>query len=94
MKRVDFSRMRFRAGLASEETFTQDIREQFADLVYTRCRGVAALELARKIYGSDGETEYSDREVEIMRECAMTCTPQMIDAFSTALEGGETDLKG
>ena len=47
-------------SLAHRDSIEQDVRETFADVIYRSCPGIAALELARKIYHSEGDTEYSE----------------------------------
>lgn len=84
--KLNFEKVKFYRGVSKKGTFEQDIREQFADIMYQTANGVAALTLAQKIYSSEGETEYSDREVSIIRQTAELCTPQLIDAVSGMID--------
>lgn len=85
-KKINFSRIEFKTDISGKNVFVQDIREDFANLVYTKCSGIAALELARKIYNSKDEEEYDDSECELIRACADTCTPQLIESITKLLE--------
>lgn len=84
--KLNFEKVKFYRGVSKRDAFEQDIREQFADIMYQTANGVAALTLAQKIYSSEGEVEYSDREVSIIRQTAELCTPQLIDAVSGMIE--------
>lgn len=78
--------MKIRAGIADKNCYLQDVRETFADVIYRGCNGIAALELARKIYRSEGEEDYTDDEVGIIRQAASVCTPQFIESINTMIE--------
>lgn len=84
--KLNFEKVKFYRGVSKKDTFEQDIREQFADIMYQTANGVAALTLAQKIYSSEGETEYSEMEVSIIRQTAELCTPQLIDAVSGMID--------
>ncbi len=73
-----------------------DARESFANLIYLHVNGIRAHALAMKIYQSNGETEYSQDEVRLIKEVAeRMCTPNFIDGLNEQLEGGknESDLQ-
>ncbi len=64
-----------------------DAREAFADLVYMNINGIAAHDLAFKIYRSDGPTAFSDNEVAIIRKVAESCaTPAFLDGLMGCLK--------
>lgn len=84
--KLNFKGMKIRAGIADKNCYLQDVRETFADVIYRGCNGIAALELARKIYRSEGEEDYTDDEVGIIRQAASVCTPQFIESINTMIE--------
>lgn len=84
--KLNFKGMKIRAGIADKNCYLQDVREKFADVIYRGCNGIAALELARKIYRSEGEEDYTDDEVGIIRQAASVCTPQFIESINTMIE--------
>ncbi len=66
-----------------------DAREAFADLVYMNINGIAAHDLAFKIYRSDGPTAFSDNEIAIIRKVAESyATPAFLDGLMECLKGG------
>ena len=82
MKKLDFSKVEVFAGISKKTLFVKDIREVFADAMYSRCIGLKAHALAFKIYNSKGEEEYSDEEIRIINECAENFwSPNIIDAI-------------
>lgn len=66
MKKIDFQHFRLSVGVANTNFTQTDVREGFADIIYKNASGIAALELARKIYTSEGETEFDDKEVKLI----------------------------
>lgn len=69
---------------------TVDARETFADMVYKNVNGIKAHALALKIYESEGETEYSDGEVRLIRTVAeRLCVPGFIDGLNEQLNNND-----
>lgn len=82
MKKIDFSKMEICTGISHELCVVRDIREDFADTMFKNMIGLPALALALKIYNSNGEEEYDDKEVKIIKACAENFTsPNVIDAI-------------
>lgn len=84
--KLNFKEMKIQAGIADTNCYLQDVRETFADVIYRGCNGIAALELARKIYRSEGEEDYTDDEVGIIRQAASLCTPQFIESINEMIK--------
>ncbi|MGN1230126.1 MAG: hypothetical protein ACI4T5_10815 [Prevotella sp.] len=83
MKKVNFTSLSVRTGIGSDQTTQLNIKESFANMLYTQVSGIAALTLAQKIYKSQGEEEYDDNEYDlIMRVANAMCTPAIIEALS------------
>lgn len=87
--KLNFKQMEVIAGISDKNTYLQDVRESFANIVYRMGNGIACLELARKIYNSDGDEEYTDNEVKIIRQMSHTCTPQFIESINRMLNKEE-----
>lgn len=86
---INFKKLLIYTSLAHSESIEQDVRETFADVIYRGCPGIAALELARKIYHSEGDTEYTEQEVNIIRQASRMCTAQFIEAIERILTNNE-----
>lgn len=86
MKKIDFQNFPLIGDFKKTKTVVTDVREDFANLVYTKVPGIAALELSRKIYNSEGETEYSDEEMELISKVVVQLTtPAFFDSFSNIM---------
>ena len=87
MKKINFTQVEIYKGVAKKTCFVQDIREAFADAIYSQSVGLKAHALAFKIYNSSGEVEYSDEEVKIIKQFAeQWCSPSLIDAINKMTE--------
>lgn len=84
--KINFEEVKFYFGVNKKDCFIQDVREQFADIIYRNGSGIASLELARKIYNSKDSEEYDEREIELIRQTALLCTPQFIEAIEELLK--------
>ena len=84
MKKINFANLSVRTGIGSYQTTRLNIKESFANMLYTQVSGIAALVLAQKIYKSEGEEEYDDNEYElIMRVANSMCVPAIIEALTS-----------
>lgn len=85
-KRINFAKLLIYTSIAHKESIEQDVRETFADVIYRTCPGIAALELARKIYHSEGEEVYNEQELNIIRQASRMCTAQFIETIEQLLK--------
>lgn len=84
--KIDFTKIEVPENLAKTRVAVVDIKESFADVIYQRGTGVACGALALKIYRSTPETEYDDREVELITALASRLlTPATIDGIKNAI---------
>ena len=84
MKKINFSSLSVRTGIGSDQTTQLNIKESFANMLYTQVSVIAAVVLAQKIYKSEGEEEYDDNEYElIMRVANSMCVPAIIEALTS-----------
>lgn len=87
MKRINFKEIEIFTDISKSKTFTGDGREEFANLLYTGCNGIAAHALALKIYQSEGAVEITVAEETIIMSVAeQRCTPAFIDGIRKQLE--------
>lgn len=90
MATLNFREFRIPAGISRREVRTADVREEFADILYTRVGGIRAHALALKIYNSGGAEEYSAEETGLIRSAAERhCLPCFIDGLYGQLEDRE-----
>lgn len=83
MKKIDFKHFKIYTTVSRKAAQTVDARETFADLIYKNVNGIKAHALALKIYNNEGETEYTDEEVQLIRTVAeQLCVPGFIDGLN------------
>ena len=83
--KVDFDEVKVYTSLDKMHGKVQNIRKEFADLVYTHGSGISSHVLALKIYNGNKDTEYDESEIELIRQFSMMCAPCIIDAFERVL---------
>ena len=83
MSKIDFQHFKIYASISHKASHTVDARENFADMIYNNVNGIKAHALALKIYDGEGETEYSEEEVKLIRAVAeQWCVPGFIDGLN------------
>ena len=80
--KLNFDKVEVYTDLSKKKSVEQNIREDFANFVYTQCTGIKAHALALKIYNGNPDTEYTPQEVEMVRGYSQGCTPAIIDAIT------------
>ncbi len=92
MKEIDFQYIKIYTTVSRKVAQTVDVRETFADMIYKNVNGIKAHALAMKIYNSEGETEYSEEEVKLIRAVAeQWCVPGFIDGLNDQLNNPKTE---
>lgn len=87
MKKINFKEFPIKKNMTGTEAIGTDIRESFADLIYSNVNGIKALTLAQKIYKSEGEEEFDEYEIELIKNVAENlCTAKIIDSLQAILE--------
>ena len=87
MLKINFKEIEVKPTFKSTTKMKLDLRENFADLIYTNTSGMRAFKLSEKIYDSEGEIELDDDEEQILFDLInQICTPQIIDAFNCIKE--------
>ena len=69
-KKVDFKNFPIRLNIGSDEVRKVDTRESIGNAVYHNAAGVRGLDLAMKIYKSEGVIELDDGEWSLLMQIA------------------------
>lgn len=69
------------ADIAHKDKIEADIRRDFADVIYKNANGVMAMDIAMKIYKTEGPVEFSLDEMEFLSIFVKDTTPQFQDSF-------------
>lgn len=89
MKKINFERFEIYTTINHKEVVVQDCREGFANIIYLNGSGVACHALAMKVYKSEGETEFSDEEIALMRQFAENFgNLSLLDSFDINIRDG------
>ena len=87
MKKINCGSLPVRTGIGADTTTRLNIKESFANMLYTQVNGIAALTLAQKIYKSEGETEYDEREIKTLTEVVDNiCFAAIVDAYHKIID--------
>lgn len=86
MKTVNFEKLRMVMDIEGINAVEQDVKKDFANLIYQQGKGIEFHALALKIFNSNGDTEYSLEECELIRQVSLSCAPFFIDAISNVLK--------
>ena len=87
MTKINFEQFPVYTDISRKNTLVGDVRESFANLLYTRANGVRMHALTMKIYQSHGPNAYDDEELRIIFSVAeeMT-TPAFFDSLKAHVE--------
>lgn len=78
---INFERVEIFTDVARTSCMIQNVKKEFADIIYRYGNGIEAHALALKIYNSNGNTEYSEDEVKLIRSVSKMLSPAFIDAI-------------
>ena len=81
MKKINFKEFQIQENLFSDTKTLVDIREGFSNVVYKNSQGIKGLDLALKIYKSDGEIEFNDDELQIIKNISEICIAPITKAI-------------
>ena len=85
--RINFEQFPLYKGIDRAEFGILNVKHVLAEELYTKGQGIAFHALALKIYNSEGETEYSDTEYDMLADFAEHClTPNFIDSLKALKE--------
>lgn len=86
MKKINFEKLEIFTDIAKTNKVEQNLKSEFANFIYKNAAGIEMHALALKIYNSEGETEYNDKECELIRAVSRSLAPFFIDAIENALK--------
>lgn len=87
MAKIDFKNFKIPTGIKRDRHQVGDARESVANMLYLNTNGIRAHALAMKIYQSEGEQEYTEQEVDSLRQVAENFgTPAFIDGLNEILD--------
>ena len=87
MPKINFQHFKMFQDIAHEQVVETDARKELADLLYKNVNGVAALDLAMRIFKSEGEMELSEDDMNILRPFVENgFTPAFIDSFNSNIK--------
>lgn len=87
MAKINFQAFDIYVSVNRKAVQTIDVREKFADMIYNNVNGIKAHALALKIYESEGEADYTEDEVKLVRVVAeRLCVPGFIDGLNEQLD--------
>lgn len=89
MKKINFKEFQIQENLFSNTKTTVDLREGFSNVVYKNSQGIKGLDLALKIYKSDGEIEFNDDELQIIKSVSEICVAPITKAIQDILNEDE-----
>lgn len=80
--KIDFENFRLFKGIDKKNVEVLNVKNVFADELYTRGQGIAFHALALKIFNSDANTDYNENEYQLMTMFAEHCmSPNFIDSL-------------
>lgn len=85
MKKINFKQFKTFTDITCEKTSLVDVRKPLADALYKNANGIAAHDLALRIYRSDGEIELEESDAQLLRNFAKNLTPIFMDSFEENL---------
>ena len=81
MKKINFKEFQIQENLFSDTKTIVDLREGFSNVIYKNSQGIKGLDLALKIYKSDGEIEFNDDELQIIKNISEICVAPITKAI-------------
>ncbi len=85
MKQINFKNFKQYDDISHETTTTVDLRHGFADLLYKNVNGIAAHDLAFRIYRSEGPVTINEEEEKIIIQLAEKGLPIFMDSLKDNL---------
>lgn len=92
--KLNFKQFMLFQGIDKQNIVLTDVSKAIANGLYSQAQGIAAHALALKIYNAQGEEEYSDEEIEMLRNFSKQCTPAFMDSFEEFIKPKENDTDG
>lgn len=90
--KLNFENVEVYTSLDKSSCQVVNLRKDIANLVYNRANGLGleGAALATKMWNGNADTEYNERETEIIRTLVVqNCAPCVIDAVTAIIGNGE-----
>lgn len=82
MKKINFKEFKVFLDITHENSEIVDVRKILGDIVYKNGNGIASLDLAMRIFKSEGEVELTAEDISPLESIInQVCTPIFIDSF-------------
>lgn len=92
MVKINFESLRVFKDIEHKVCEVIDVKMAVANELYDKGQGIAFHALAMKIYNSQGDTEYTDEEYElIMNYANQMCRPSVIEALMNCKQKEDKD---
>ena len=91
MVKINFKELQLFVDVEHKESVLIDARKEFSNLIYSNGSGIEALSVALKILHSEGEEEYTDDEMKVIRSLSVMCKAAFLDSLNTTIENGKTE---
>lgn len=93
--KIDFTKISVPMNVAKTQVQVVNLKEAFADVVYQNGPGIAGANLALKIYNSDADTDYDEKEVQLIKNIACSCVhSSVMDGILSAINNPAPTPKG
>lgn len=86
MKKINFEKLELFTDINKTNKIEENVKNEIANYIYTQGSGIEMHALALKIYNSNGETEYDEKECELIRRVSHSLAPFFIDAIENILK--------
>lgn len=91
MKKINFEKLPCWVDIRKQGKIELDVKYDFANSMYMRGQGIEMGALAMKIYNSNGEQEYNDRECAIILDFANHINPMLGDSLNDIINSRNED---
>ena len=87
MIKLNLQELKVYINISHSKCIIKDVREEWADVIYTQAHGIKMHALAEKVYHSNADTEYSEDEIDMIKKIIVGGgTPALIDAMNELLD--------
>ena len=83
---INFKKFKLFKDISQTDSTIMDVSRDFSDLMYKNMNGIAAHDLALRIYRSSGEIELNREEVDLLLAFATQTTPIFYDSLQANIK--------
>lgn len=81
MAKINFKEFKLYVDISRETTRSFDVRKEFSNFMYLNFRGIQAHDIALRIYHSDGDIEFDDSDMSVIKNVSNQLSPVFIDSL-------------